>query len=119
MALSLRRCFLTRASSWLDRIPFRLLFGIATSVELFQARLSRATCQLLYGEQFDVEQTDAIIGKIFQTAVVHADVPLRIGPFLLQSFLDRQRHHVAGIPAFVSALKVSWSTPVFGTEPCH
>ena len=88
-------------------------------MELFQARLSRSTCQLLYGEQFDVEQADAIIGKIFQAAVVHADVPLRIGPFLLQSLMDRQRHHVAGIPAFVSALKVSSSTHVFGIEPCH
>lgn len=98
---------LTFFSSWLDRIPFTLLFGVATSVELFQARLLKSTCQLLYGDQFDVEQSTSIVEKIFKTAVAHADAPLRLGPSLLQSLLERQRDQVAGIPVFVSSLKVS------------
>ena len=94
-------------SSWLDRIPFKLLFGVATSVELFQARLLKSTCQLLYGRQFDVEQADTIVEKIFQTAVAHVDAPLRIGPVSLQMILARQREQAAGIPVFVNSLKVS------------
>ncbi|RYP93505.1 hypothetical protein DL770_000389 [Monosporascus sp. CRB-9-2] len=64
--------------SWLDRIPFALLFGVATSVELFQARLLKSTCQCLYGDQFDVEQSASIVDKIFKTAIVHPDAPLRL-----------------------------------------
>ncbi|RYP64646.1 hypothetical protein DL769_006595 [Monosporascus sp. CRB-8-3] len=59
--------------SWLDRIPFALLFGVATSVELFQARLLKSTCQCLYGDQFDVEQSASIVDKIVKTAIVHPD----------------------------------------------
>ncbi|KAK8049584.1 origin recognition complex subunit [Apiospora phragmitis] len=95
-------------SSWLDRIPFKLLFGVATSVELFQARLLKSTCQLLYGRQFDVEQADTIVEKIFKTAVAHVDAPLRIGPVSLQMVLSRQRDQAAGIPVFVSSLKYAY-----------
>ncbi|KAK7908012.1 origin recognition complex subunit [Apiospora marii] len=99
---------ITLFSSWLDRIPFKLLFGVATSVELFQARLLKSTCQLLYGRQFDVEQADTIVEKIFQTAVAHVDAPLRIGPVSLQMILARQRDQAAGIPVFVSSLKYAY-----------
>ncbi|KAK7951417.1 uncharacterized protein PG986_007145 [Apiospora aurea] len=95
-------------SSWLDRIPFKLLFGVATSVELFQARLLKSTCQLLYGRQFDVEQADTIVEKIFKTAVAHVDAPLRIGPVSLQMVLGRQRDQAAGVPIFVSSLKYAY-----------
>ncbi|KAK6079779.1 origin recognition complex subunit [Seiridium cupressi] len=95
-------------SSWLDRIPFTLLFGIATSVELFQARLLKSTCRYLYGDQFDVEQSTTVIEKIFKTAVAHFDAPLRLGPSLLTSLLERQQDQVAGLPMFISSLKYAY-----------
>ncbi|KAI0125953.1 origin recognition complex subunit [Xylariales sp. AK1849] len=102
-------------SSWLDRIPFTLLFGVATSVELFQARLLKSTCNHLYGDQFDVEQSTSVIEKIFKTAVAHADAPLRLGPSLLQSLLERQRDQVAGVPVFVSSLKYAYMCHYFAS----
>jgi origin recognition complex subunit 3 len=75
-------------------------------VELFQARLLKSTCRHLYGEQFDVEQSTSIIEKIAKAAVMHKNAPLRLGPVLLQNLLDRQRDQVAGVPVFVSSLKV-------------
>ncbi|ETS86597.1 hypothetical protein PFICI_00425 [Pestalotiopsis fici W106-1] len=95
-------------SSWLDRIPFGLLFGIATSVELFQARLLKSTCFHLHGDQFDVEQSTSVIEKIFKTAVAHVDAPLRLGPSLMQSLLERQQDQVAGSPMFVNSLKYAY-----------
>lgn len=95
-----------RSSSWLDRIPFALLFGVATSVELFQARLLKSTCAHLYGDQFDVEQSAIVMEKIFKTSVAHAAAPLRLGPSLLQTLLDRQQDQVAGLSMFISSLKV-------------
>ncbi|KAI0972551.1 origin recognition complex subunit 3 N-terminus-domain-containing protein [Xylaria arbuscula] len=95
-------------SSWLDRIPFAFLFGVATSVELFEARLLKSTCQSLYGDQFDVEQTASIIDKIFKTAVAHSEAPILLGPNLIGSLLERQREQVASIPDFIRSLKYAY-----------
>ncbi|KAI1637403.1 origin recognition complex subunit 3 N-terminus-domain-containing protein [Biscogniauxia mediterranea] len=95
-------------SSWLDRIPFALLFGVATSVELFEARLLKSTCQCLYGDQFDVEQSASIVDKIFKTAVAHAHAPLRLGPNYARLLLERQQDQVASIPLFISSLKYAY-----------
>ncbi|KAI0432977.1 origin recognition complex subunit 3 N-terminus-domain-containing protein [Xylaria sp. FL1042] len=94
--------------SWLDRIPFAFLFGVATSIELFEARLLKSTCQSLYGDQFDVEQTASIIDKIFKTAVAHCEAPILLGPNLISSLLERQREQVASIPDFIRSLKYAY-----------
>ncbi|KAK4128401.1 hypothetical protein N657DRAFT_562801 [Parathielavia appendiculata] len=91
--------------SWRDRIPFDLLFGIATSVELFQARLLKSTARQLYGAQFDVVQADSVLESVIKTAVAGSQAALRIGPSLLQSWVDRHRDQVAGIQVFISSLK--------------
>ena len=92
--------------SWQNRIQFTLLFGVATSVELFQARLPKSAAQHLYGSQFDVVQASAVLESIFKCAVAHAQSPLLIGPSLLRSIVDRQQDQVAGIQDFISSLKV-------------
>jgi origin recognition complex subunit 3 len=92
-----------------------LLFGIATSVELLQARLLKSACRLIYGAQFDAAQAGNILETVFKGAVAAADVPLRLGAPLLRSMLDRQHEQVAGIQAFISSLKV-FATP--NIVPC-
>ena len=93
-------------SSWRPRIPFTLLFGIATSVELLQARLLKSACQQIYGAQFDAVRTGSLFETIFKIAVVADDVPLRIGASLLRGMVERQHDQVAGIQAFIRSLKV-------------
>lgn len=102
-----RKHLLTLSSSWRPRIPFTLLFGIATSVELLQARLLKSACQLIYGAQFDVIQTSAILETVFKAAVAAADAPILLGTSLLRSMLDRQHDQVSGIQTFTMSLKVS------------
>jgi origin recognition complex subunit 3 len=87
-----------------------VLFGIATSVELLQARLPKSTACRLHGAQFDVVQANSVLESVFKTAVAGSQASLRIGPSLLRSMVERQQHQVAGIQAFISALKAS---PVF------
>ncbi|KAL2269805.1 hypothetical protein VTJ83DRAFT_1989 [Remersonia thermophila] len=94
--------------SWRDRIRFELLFGIATSVELFQARLAKSTARQLYGAQFDVVQAGSVLDGVVKTAVASTHAALRIGPSLLRTLVDRQRHHVAGVHAFVASLKYAY-----------
>ncbi|CAM1507191.1 Fc.00g068320.m01.CDS01 [Cosmosporella sp. VM-42] len=95
-------------NSWRPRIPFTLLFGIATSVELLQARLLKSACQLIYGAQFDVIQTAVILETVFKYAVAAADVPARLGPSLLRSMLDRQHDQVSGVQTFIMSLKFAY-----------
>ncbi|KAI1810766.1 origin recognition complex subunit 3 N-terminus-domain-containing protein [Poronia punctata] len=95
-------------SSWLDRIPFAFLFGVATSVELFEARLLKSTCQSLYGDQFDVEQTASIVDKMFKVAVAHAETPILLGPNLVGNLLERQCEQVASITDFIRSLKYAY-----------
>ncbi|KAJ8070249.1 hypothetical protein OCU04_000634 [Sclerotinia nivalis] len=95
-------------SSWLDRIPFLLLFGIATSVDLFQERLSRVATRSLHGAQFDVEQTSSILETIFLKVIAASDAPIRLGPGILSSLMERQNDHVQSVQAFVGALKYGY-----------
>ncbi|KAL2256829.1 hypothetical protein VTK26DRAFT_1064 [Humicola hyalothermophila] len=94
--------------SWRDRIRFDLLFGIATSVELFQARLLKSTARQLYGAQFDVVQANSVLESVIKSAVAGTQARLRIGPSLLRSLVDRQHDEVAGIQAFISSLKYAY-----------
>lgn len=91
--------------SWRDRLQFTLLFGIATSVELFQARLLKSTAPRLYGTQFDVVQASSVLESIFKAGIAHADCVVRLGPRLLQALVERQKEQVVGIQGFISSLK--------------
>ncbi|KAJ4295694.1 Origin recognition complex subunit 3 [Collariella sp. IMI 366227] len=94
--------------SWRDRIQFDVLFGVATSVELFQARLLKSTARQLYGAQFDVVQADSVLESVIKSAVAGTQAMLRIGPSLLRSLVERQQDQVAGIQMFVSSLKYAY-----------
>jgi origin recognition complex subunit 3 len=92
--------------SWLDRIPFVLLFGIATSVELFHERLPRSATLCLQGVQFDVEQTSKTLVTIFQKVIASPDIRLRLGGSFIAALLDRQHDQVYSLQTFIAALKV-------------
>lgn len=97
-------------NSWRPQVPFSLLFGVATSIELLQTRILKSACRLIYGAQFDVVQTETILESVFKSVVSSPQFPLQIGPSLLASMLDRQQNHIAGIQAFVSSLKYAYMT---------
>ncbi|KAI8193983.1 Origin recognition complex subunit 3 [Colletotrichum sp. SAR 10_65] len=89
-------------------IPFTLLFGVATSVELLQARLLKSACQHLYGAQFDVVQTVTILEQIFTPTIAATDAALTLGSNLLHSLVDRQQDQVASIQTFVASIKYAY-----------
>ncbi|KAK0118781.1 hypothetical protein ONS95_007663 [Cadophora gregata] len=100
--------------SWKDRIPFVLLFGVATSVELFHERLSRTASRSLVGRQFDVEQTSSLLERIFEKAVSGGKAPLRLGSKLVAELIERQEDHVQSVQSFVVALKYFYMCHFYG-----
>ncbi|RKF80763.1 Origin recognition complex subunit 3 [Golovinomyces cichoracearum] len=99
---------ITLLSSWRDRIPFVLILGIATSVDLFNERISRAASRRLSGTQFDVEQNNKLLQRIFLGAVAGAKTPVRLGPELTLVIIEHQNDHLQSVQAFVSAIKFAY-----------
>ncbi|EPE29227.1 hypothetical protein GLAREA_00387 [Glarea lozoyensis ATCC 20868] len=100
--------------SWMDRIPFVLLFGVATSIELFQERLSKSATRSLFGIQVDVEQTSSVIERIFQKAVASSSAVLRLGPDVLSILMERQLDHLQSVQSFVAAIKYAYMSHFYG-----
>lgn len=96
-----------------------MLFGIATSTELFHERLPASVIRCLHGAQFHVEQTIKTLEKVFQEVVAGTtrnnqsgiastkpNAALLLGPAFITSILDRQHDHVQSLQTFIGALKV-------------
>lgn len=92
--------------SWISRIPFVTLFGIATSLELFHERFPHSATLFLQGAQFDVEQTSKTLRTIFQSIIAGSNVPLRLGASFVTALLERQHDHVQSLQTFIASLKV-------------
>ena len=85
-----------------------LLFGIATSVELFQEKLSKETIRYLDGSVFNVQQVDVEdVFKAFQAE----QTTLWVGPGLSRIILQRQKDYIQSHSSFINALKVLTSAP--------
>ncbi|EUC36655.1 hypothetical protein COCCADRAFT_2309 [Bipolaris zeicola 26-R-13] len=103
--------------SWIDRLPFVLLFGIATSAESFEERLSGNSLRYLEGQKFDVTQSDEIIEKLFRATVASTDVGLHIGPTICRRMLDRQKDHVQNTQDFCDGLKYAYMSHFYASVP--
>ncbi|RKF63670.1 Origin recognition complex subunit 3 [Erysiphe neolycopersici] len=95
-------------SSWRDRIPFKLIFGIATSVDLFDERIPRAASRCVSGHLFEAEQTNTLLQRVFSRAVAGADAPLRLGTSLINALMEQQKNHAQSIQAFITSLKFAY-----------
>lgn len=95
-------------SSWNDRIPFVLIFGIATSLDIFQDKLPRATLRRLRGESFDVSQVD--VDEFFQAATApDRSRALFLGAELYHAIIQPQKDNIQHVSVFISAVKVTIS----------
>lgn len=92
---------------WHDRIPFVLLFNIATSADFLQERISKGAIKVLNGHLFDVAPFEEEIEQVFE-AITEPDVPLWIGPGLLSALLERQSDYIGSIDGFVDALQYAY-----------
>lgn len=95
-------------SSYLDRIPFVLLLGIATSLEIFHERLPKARIRMMQGEKFDVERAEECLAQVFNDVVLGGNSVLRLGPSICDLLIERQRNHTQSIQTFVAALKYAY-----------
>src|ERR1700749_3528540 len=94
------------SSSWSDRIPFVLLFGVATSVDVFQERLPQSTLRCMQGQSFNAVQSQELLERIFCSTIVGSSIPSRIGPNLARAILKRPKEHIQSPNEFIDAFQV-------------
>lgn len=102
------------ASSWIDRIPFNLLINIATTVELFESRLSRSVAGLLDAKVFQsVNETTDPLYRIY-SAVQHSNqTDVFIGPTVLKVISDLAEDQSTTTATFTRAVKYAFMTHFF------
>ena len=81
-----------------------ILFNIATSIELFQEKLSRDTIRRLDGAEFRAEGLD--VEEVFQTVNDYRST-LWLGPILSDQMLQQQKDYIRSPLALKEAVKVS------------
>ena len=82
-----------------------ILFNIATSIELFQEKLSCDTIRRLDGAEFGAEGLD--VDKVFQTVNDYRST-LWLGPSLSDQMLQQQRDYIQSPLALKEAVKVNF-----------
>ncbi|KAF2421024.1 hypothetical protein EJ08DRAFT_653671 [Tothia fuscella] len=98
---------------WSDRIQFVLLFGIATSIDNLQERLSQRATRFIRGQQFDVVQAKEILERIFFTITAEENVPLRLGSQLSRVLQERHEEHIQSVQDFVDAVQYAYMAHFF------
>ena len=100
-------------SSWLDRLPLVLLFGIATTIELFEARLPKSTIRLLNGQVFDVSAQGDKLYDIYKAVQSGSSARLWLGPAVSSVLLERSRDQDEKMESFAQAIRYAYMSHFF------
>lgn len=99
-------------SCWLDRIPFVCLFGIATSVDSFQSKLSKAALRCLHGTQFDLAPASDVLEAVFDTLYISSG-PVWLGSSLSAAMLERQTDYIQSIQSFSDSARYAYMSTFY------
>jgi origin recognition complex subunit 3 len=83
-----------------------LLFGVATSTENLQDRISQMAVRCLAGQEFDVMQSEEILEQIFFTCTADERSKIRLGSQLSQTLLQRHQENLLSTQDFIDAAQV-------------
>ncbi|KAJ9242544.1 hypothetical protein DTO169E5_3107 [Paecilomyces variotii] len=104
---------LSLLSSWLDRIPFVLLFGVSTSFELFEERLPRSTVSLLQGNHFEIGGVGDSIQRLYKSLQTSKNNRLWLGPQISKVLLERSGNYFQSLETFGRMVKYACMSHFF------
>ncbi|RMJ22478.1 Origin recognition complex subunit [Aspergillus sp. HF37] len=96
---------LSLLSSWLDRIPFTLLLGISTSVELFEGRLPRSSVALIRGKYFEFHESSNCVDRMYETLQAEGDGVFWLGRNLTGLLFERSSDFFQSPEGFIRIVK--------------
>ena len=103
-------------ASWTVRIPFILLIGISTTVELFEARLPKSVIGLLNPQEFDLSgHAFNPMYKIFMATqqATASDGMLWLGPAAANALLERSQEQETTPEMFGRIVKYTYMSHFF------
>lgn len=100
---------LTTVRSWLDRIPFTVLLGISTSVELFEGRLPRSCVSLLQGRHFEVQEAGNCVDRLYDALQADPNGKLWLGRNITSTLFEKASDFFQTPEAFSRMVKVKSS----------
>lgn len=105
---------ITVITSWKDRIPFVLLLGLSTAVELFEARLPKSIIRLLDCRLFDASPGGDHCLQMYQSLQSRSDslAPV-LGPVASGVLFEMSRDQDASAASFSLAIKYAVMTHFF------
>lgn len=107
---------LATLASWTDRIPFILLIGISTTVELFEARLPKSVIRRLIPRVFDLSRhAFNPMYKIFMVTQhdTSSDGLLWLGPAAANVLLEKSKEQETTPEIFGQAIKYAYMSHFF------
>ncbi|KAJ5577821.1 uncharacterized protein N7459_006785 [Penicillium hispanicum] len=99
--------------SWLDRIPFTVLLGISTSVELFEGRLPRSCVSLLQGKHFEVQEAGNCVDRIYETLQTDPNGKLWLGRNITSTLFEKASDYFQTPEAFSRMVKYAYMSHFF------
>lgn len=100
-------------SPWIDRLPIVLLLGIATTTELFEARLPKRIAKLLQARIFDISPKNDSLYNVYQTAQDDAAAKLWLGPALSNILLERSKDQDQSPDSFAGSIRFIYMSHFF------
>jgi origin recognition complex subunit 3 len=100
-------------SPWIDRLPIVLLLGIATTVELFEARLPKGIVKLLQARIFDISPKDDSLYNVYQTVQDDPATKLWLGPALSNILLERSKDQDQPPESFAGSIRFIYMSHFF------
>ncbi|KAJ9615655.1 Origin recognition complex subunit 3 [Cladophialophora chaetospira] len=102
--------------SWSDRIPFMLVIGISTTIELFESRFSRATISLLdaYVVETNASQRgDEPLFNLYKTLQYNEQTEVFLGPAVVKVLADLADEQATTPETFIRAMKYAYMSHFF------
>jgi origin recognition complex subunit 3 len=108
---------MTMLASWTDRVPFVLLIGISTTVELFEARLPKSAIRILTPSVFDISShPNNPIHEIFMATQNDPDNRLWFGPVAAGALLEKFKEQETTPEMFSRAIKYAYMSHFFANS---
>ncbi|KAJ5641070.1 Origin recognition complex subunit 3 [Penicillium herquei] len=99
--------------SWLDRIPFTVLLGISTSVEIFEGRLPRACVAMLQGQHFEVQEAGNCVDRIYEALQTSSDGKMWVGRNITSTLFEKASDYFQTPEAFSRMVKYACMSHFF------
>lgn len=90
-----------------------LVFGLTTSIQALQSRLSRAAIRCIAGRQFNVASSSSALEKVFAGIRPHDQSSPRLGSSLCSTILARQHDGIQSLQDVYDAVQYAYMTAFY------